>query len=142
MNKESASGHYCRTHVFHLEIIIVGFFQQAYAIVRCVPRGRVATYGQIARMLEQPHAARTVGWAMRALPEGSDVPWHRVVNAAGRISLRGSEGVAEQRRLLEAEGVSFGHNGRIDLYCFGWNGLPEHEIQMLIKRSEGDGEPS
>jgi methylated-DNA-protein-cysteine methyltransferase-like protein len=120
----------------------VKFFGQVYAVVLCIPPGRVATYGQIARMLEQPHAARTVGWAMRALPEGSGVPWFRVVNAAGRISLRGSEGVAEQRRLLEAEGVSFGHDGRIDLLCFGWDGLPEHEIHMLIKRLEGDGEPT
>ena len=118
------------------------FFEQVYAVARCIPSGRVATYGQVARMLEQPHAGRTVGWAMRALPSGSDVPWHRVVNAAGRISLRGSEGVAEQRRLLESEGVSFGHDGRIDLLCFGWDGLPEHEIHMLIKRLEGDGQPT
>ncbi len=120
----------------------MGFFEQVYAIVRCIPRGRVATYGQVARMLEQPHAGRTVGWAMRALPEGSDVPWFRVVNAAGRISLRGSEGVAEQRCLLGAEGVSFDHDGRIDLHRFGWDGLPEHEIHMLIKRLEGEGEPT
>lgn len=118
------------------------FFGQVYAVVLCIPPGRVATYGQIARMLEQPHAARTVGWAMRALPEGSGVPWFRVVNAAGRISLRGSEGVAEQRRLLEAEGISFGRDDRIDVQRFGWAGLPQHEIQMLIKRLEGGGEPT
>jgi methylated-DNA-protein-cysteine methyltransferase-like protein len=121
-------------NAFDWENVTVGFFEQVYAIVRCVPPGRVATYGQIAAMLEHPHASRTVGWAMRALSEGSDVPWHRVVNAKGRISLRGSAGAEEQRRLLESEGVAFGRDDCIDLQRFGWPGLPVHEIQMIIKR--------
>jgi methylated-DNA-protein-cysteine methyltransferase-like protein len=136
-----SSANFRRAHIVILENVNVGFFQQVHAIAKRIPRGRVATYGQIAAMLEHPHASRTVGWAMRALPEGSDVPWHRVVNAAGRISLRGSEGAEEQRRLLESDGIDFGPDGRIDLHCFGWDGLPSHEIQKIIKQSEGEGEP-
>lgn len=118
----------------------MGFFEQVYFAVGCIPLGRVATYSQIARLLGQPHAARTVGWAMRGVPEGSGVPWHRVVNATGRISLPDPEGAAEQRRLLEAEGVMFGSDGRIDLDRFGWGGLAEHEIQELMARMRGSDE--
>lgn len=116
------------------------FFEQVYSVVRCIPSGYVATYGQIARLLGQPHAARTVGWAMRGLPEGSDVPWHRIVNAVGRISIADPQGAAEQRRLLEAEGVAFDAYGRIDLDRFGWVGSSELEIHLLLKEArEQDG---
>ena len=116
------------------------FFEQVYSVVRCVPAGRVATYGQIAHLLGQPHAARTVGWAMQGLPEGSDIPWHRVVNAGGRISLSDPLDAAEQRRILEAEGVIFGPDDRIDLDCYGWVGLSELEIQQLLQEAEGRDE--
>jgi methylated-DNA-protein-cysteine methyltransferase-like protein len=118
----------------------VKFSEQVYAVVRWVPWGYVATYGQIARLLGQPHAARTVGWAMRGLSEGSDVPWHRVVNAAGRIIISDPQGAVEQRRLLEAEGVAFDACGRIDLERFGWVGPSELEIHFLLKEEgEQDG---
>jgi methylated-DNA-protein-cysteine methyltransferase-like protein len=116
------------------------FFEQVYALVRCIPPGRVASYGQIARLLGQPHAARTVGWALRGLPEGSGVPWHRVVNAAGRISLPNPQGAVEQRRLLEAEGVVFDPGDRVDVDRFGWDGLPWPEIQVLLAREEENDE--
>lgn len=116
------------------------FFEQVYSVVRCVPAGHVATYGQIAHLLGQPHAARTVGWAMQGLPEGSDVPWHRVVNAGGRISISDRQGAIEQRRLLEAEGVAFDAYGRIDLDRFGWIGLSELDIQQLLEDAEGKDE--
>ena len=108
------------------------FFEKVYTLVRCIPVGRVASYGQIARLLEQPRGARTVGWALRDVPEGSDVPWHRVVNAAGCISLANPRGAAEQRRLLELEGVVFGPNGCVDMARFGWSGLPWPEVQALL----------
>ncbi|MGC9396739.1 MAG: MGMT family protein [Anaerolineae bacterium] len=94
-------------------------FEQVYALVREIPRGTVASYGQIARWLGWPRGARTVGWALRAL-HTDDVPWHRVVNAQGRVSLRDDDGL--QRALLEAEGVVFDARGRIDLKIFGWTG--------------------
>jgi methylated-DNA-protein-cysteine methyltransferase-like protein len=93
-------------------------FARVYAIVRRVPRGRVVTYGQVARALGAPGAARTVGWAMHVSPES--VPWHRVVNARGEISLRPTTGYHEQRARLKAEGVRFNRAGRIDLEKYGW----------------------
>ena len=112
------------------------FFERVYALVSCIPSGRVATYGQIARLLDEPHAARTVGWAMRGLATGSDVPWHRVVSATGRISLRNPKGAAEQRLRLEAEGVIFLPGDRIDLKRFGWDGMPSHQVVALLARLE------
>lgn len=97
------------------------FYTRVYALVRRVPRGRVVTYGQIARALGAPRAARTVGWAMRVSPD--HVPWHRVVNRRGEISLRPSTGYHEQRARLKAEGVRFDRAGRINLRLNNWRGL-------------------
>lgn len=95
-------------------------FERLLAVVRTIPPGQVASYGQVSsRVLGT--TPRMVGFALAALPPGSDVPWHRVVNAAGRISLpAGGQGHAEQRRRLEAEGVSFRKSGAIDLDAHGW----------------------
>jgi methylated-DNA-protein-cysteine methyltransferase-like protein len=98
------------------------FFQQVYQLVKQIPPGQVATYGQIAAMLGDPRGARTVGWAMRAVPEGSGVPWHRVLNARGKISLFSFEGGDLQRYLLEQEGVVFDGTGKVDLGVYGWTG--------------------
>jgi methylated-DNA-protein-cysteine methyltransferase-like protein len=90
------------------------------AIVRLIPRGRVATYGQIAALLEHC-TPRMVGWVMAALPDRSDVPWQRVINSSGEVSPRAhGSGQARQRRMLEAEGVVFDQRGRVDLKRFGW----------------------
>ena len=95
-------------------------FQRIHDVVSQVPSGQVVTYGQIARHLGMPSGARTVGWAMRECPEG--VPWHRVLNAQGRTSLRGP-GAELQRTLLEDEGVQFGLSDRVDLRVYGWDGI-------------------
>jgi methylated-DNA-protein-cysteine methyltransferase-like protein len=97
-----------------------GFFTRVYAAVRRIPRGRVATYGQVALLLGVPRGARAVGWALRALRgrSATTVPWQRVVGAGGRISLRGGSGPFVQRKRLEAEGVRFA-GGRIDLARYG-----------------------
>jgi methylated-DNA-protein-cysteine methyltransferase-like protein len=115
------------------------FFEQVHILVRHIPPGRVASYGQIARLLGQPHAARTVGWALRAVTGESGLPWHRVLNAAGRSSLS-AEGAAEQKRLLEAGGVIVGPGGRVDLKRFGWEGLPWPKVQALLAREEENDE--
>ncbi len=94
-------------------------FERVYALVRLVPRGKVAAYGQIARWLGWPRGARTIGWALRAL-RADEIPWYRVVNAQGRVSLADDDGL--QRALLEAEGVVFDATGRIDLKVYGWTG--------------------
>ncbi len=94
-------------------------YEKIYEVARRIPEGRVATYGQIARLAGIPKGARQVGYAMAALGRGTprpDVPWHRVVNAKGESSIGG-----EQITRLEAEGVVFGENGRIDLKVYGWS---------------------
>jgi methylated-DNA-protein-cysteine methyltransferase-like protein len=98
--------------------------EAVYALVRRIPRGRVATYGQLAGLLGMPRHARHVGFALSAIPEGLDIPWHRVVNSAGNISIRlrhwqgGSDDL--QRIRLEAEGIVFSAAGKIDLKQWGW----------------------
>ncbi len=114
------------------------FFDQVYILVRQIPRGRVASYGQIAALLGHPRAARTVGWALYALRETqvADVPWQRVINHAGRITIaRAGLDPAVQRRLLEDEGVEFDENSYVDMRRFGWRGLDGAEVEALIRRS-------
>jgi methylated-DNA-protein-cysteine methyltransferase-like protein len=90
-------------------------------VVRRIPRGRVATYGQVAALAGLPGHARQVGYALHAMPEGSSVPWHRVVNARGEISPRATPGwEGYQRALLEAEGIAFDAAGRLDLERCRW----------------------
>lgn len=97
------------------------FYERVYDLVRHVPRGKVVTYGQVATLLEAPHAARAVGYALRALSAGSDVPWHRVINRQGQISPRHpAAGPILQRVLLEAEDVGFDAQDRIDLSVYRW----------------------
>ena len=100
-----------------------GFFARVYAAVRAIPRGRVATYGQLARLIGVPRGARAVGWALRALSPAREkrVPWHRVVGAGGRISPRAGAGPLVQRRRLRREGVTF-RQGRVDLRRHGVRG--------------------
>ena len=97
-------------------------YPRIYAAVRRVPRGRVATYGQIAEFARLPGQARLVGYALFALPRTTAVPWHRVINAQGRISVRGDGGGAalRQRLLLEHEGVTFDARDRVSLASYGW----------------------
>jgi methylated-DNA-protein-cysteine methyltransferase related protein len=96
-------------------------YERIYATVARIPRGRVATYGQIAALAGLARRARQVGYALHALDESRSVPWHRVVNAEGRISLRGDPIFKKiQRRLLAHEGVRFDAGGRIDLELFRW----------------------
>lgn len=104
------------------------FYEDVYRAARLIPPGRVTTYGAIAAMVGRPMGARAVGYAMRALPEGTDVPWHRVINAQGRISLkaRHPHETDLQRHLLEREGIAFDAEDRIDLRTYGWVGeLPD-----------------
>lgn len=96
-------------------------YQHIYAVVRRIPRGRVATYGQVAELAGLPGHARQVGYALHALPAGSAVPWHRVINARGEVSRRSVPGPElSQRMLLEREGVQFDLRGRVDLRACGW----------------------
>ena len=96
-------------------------YQLIYSVVRRIPRGRVATYGQVASLAGLSGHARQVGYALNALPDGTVVPWHRVVNAAGRISTRATPGgELVQQLLLEKEGVRLDARGRIPLDRLRW----------------------
>lgn len=107
------------------------YYEQVWAMVRKIPSGKVATYGQIAKMIPPPRGVeieayaafgpRWVGGAMANCPD--DVPWQRVINAQGKISER--PGAERQRALLGAEGVVFDAKGRADLKKYGWDGIAE-----------------
>jgi methylated-DNA-protein-cysteine methyltransferase-like protein len=107
-------------------------WERIYAVVRRIPRGRVATYGQVARLAGLGENARLVGYALHAIPEYSAVPWHRVINAKGEISLS-PEGGGDltQRLLLEREGVRFNARGRVDLKVFAWKPRTDPQGQSL-----------
>ena len=96
-------------------------YERIWQTVRLIPEGSVATYGQIAELAGLPGHARQVGYALHSLPEGSDVPWQRVINAKGQVSPRAEPGWEDfQKILLLDEGIVFDAGGRIDLRRFGW----------------------
>lgn len=93
-----------------------GLFQQFYDVVTQIPFGKVATYGQIARLAGHPRAARMVGWALSDVPDGANIPCHRVVNREGGLA----PGWEDQRSRLEAEGVTFLPDGRVNMERHQW----------------------
>jgi len=97
-------------------------YQRIYTVVSMIPKGCVATYGQIAELAGLPRQARLVGYALNVLPKGTRIPWHRVINSQGKISLR-SEGEGSdnrQMRLLKREKVKFNQKGIVDLKTYRW----------------------
>jgi methylated-DNA-protein-cysteine methyltransferase-like protein len=125
------------------------YYDQVYIIVRAIPPGRVMTYGGIAVLIPPPagidHAgyarvrARWVGYAMASCPD--DVPWQRVINARGRISLRPGHGPKVQRILLEEEGVVFNEQGKVDLKKYGWNPKEEWLLAHGLLPLQADLDP-
>ena len=111
-------------------------YQAIYSVIRAIPEGRVATYGQVATLAGMAGRARQVGQALRRCDPDSAVPWQRVVNSQGRISERrhsgGEASEPLQRAMLEAEGVEFMRGGRIDLERYRWDPGPE---AMMRRRS-------
>lgn len=99
-----------------------GKFEAIYALVQHIPKSQVASYGMIASLLPGV-TARMVGFAMAATPSGQGIPWHRVINASGKISER--PGADHQKRHLEGEGVSFSKNGKVSWADVRWQGPPE-----------------
>lgn len=99
-------------------------YKKIYRVIRKIPRGKVATYGQIARLAGFPNQARLAGYALHALRENASseaVPWWRVINAKGEISLTDFSGADLQRSLLEREGIVLSPHGKVDLEEYGWN---------------------
>ena len=89
-------------------------------MIRSVPRGKVVTYGQIAALCGRPRSARQIGRILRDAGPAAKLPWHRVLNGQGKISLGSGRAGNEQRSRLEAEGVVFSATGRVDLRVYGW----------------------
>ena len=99
------------------------FYDQVYQMVRQIPKGRVASYGQIALLCGNPKASRAVGWALHLNREPGVIPCHRVVNAAGRLAPGFAfGGQDEQRRLLESEGVAVSPEGFVEMKRYAWYG--------------------
>lgn len=115
------------------------FYEQVYAVVRRIPRGKVTSYGRVAAMLGRPRAARAVGYALSALkdrkndPRYADVAWQRVINSQGRISIVNREHTGnEQARLLREEGVVVSDDLKIDLDVYLWEGLHLIELDDIV----------
>lgn len=115
------------------------FYEQVYAVVRRIPRGQVTSYGRIAAMLGAPNAARAVGYALRALkdkkpdPNFEPVPWQRVINSQGRISIVNREyGAQRQAELLREEGVEVSPELYVDLEKYLWAGLHFLEVDDIV----------
>ncbi|MFC0139542.1 MGMT family protein [Erwinia mallotivora] len=96
------------------------FYQRIWQIVAAIPFGRVTTYGEIARLAGSPRAARQVGGVLKRLPRGSKLPWHRVINRQGQISLSGDD-LQRQRQALLAEGIEVSAEGKIALSQYRWD---------------------
>jgi len=115
----------------------MNFYEQVYAIVRRIPRGRVTNYGAIARMLENPRAARAVGYALRALDD-SDVPWQRVIHSTGEVRAGAGQQTRErQAALLREEGVDV-LDYQISMKKYGWDGLTPPEVQAILADARRD----
>lgn len=112
---------------------------QVYALVRACPAGRVTTYGWLAKGVGYPRGARMVGWFMNESPEG--VPAQRVINSKGELSGSWAFGSPDlMRQLLEAEGIVFSADGRIDLKRYGWDptrDLSEEELRRILDDAAG-----
>ncbi|MGH2517649.1 MAG: MGMT family protein [Ktedonobacterales bacterium] len=116
--------------------------RNVYALVRACPAGRATTYGWIGAALGFPRGARMVGWIMNETPDRSDIPAHRVINAKGELTGSWAFGQrGRMRALLEAEGVTFGEDQRVDMKRYGWN--PTHDLsaeerERILTAAAGD----
>ena len=100
------------------------FTRQVKAILRRIPRGRVATYGQVAALAGRERAARGVAWILHSSSDSAGLPWHRVIGGEGRISLGRGRGFEEQKKRLAAEGIAVGRDGTVDMKRYQWEPGP------------------
>lgn len=102
--------------------MLTRFTQNALHIIKRIPHGKVLTYGRVAALAGQPCGARQISRILHAMSKKYDLPWHRVINSKGRISLGPSQGRELQKALLESEGIEFSANGSLDLKIYLWQG--------------------
>ncbi|EGU45697.1 methylated-DNA--protein-cysteine methyltransferase-related protein [Vibrio ichthyoenteri ATCC 700023] len=95
------------------------FLAQIFAVIHQIPHGKITSYGEIAKLAGYPGYARHVGKALSHLPEGSKLPWHRVLNSQGKISLKGND-LQRQQEKLEQEGIEVSESGRVSLKKYQW----------------------
>lgn len=114
--------------------IRTAFSRRVVEAIRKIPRGRVATYGQIAAQAGNARAARGVAWILHSSSDAARLPWHRVIGSRGRISLGRGRGFEEQRRLLAGEGIAVDRAGRIDLEIYQWE--PRGKLPAAFKAFE------
>ncbi|WP_432408852.1 MGMT family protein [Wukongibacter sp. M2B1] len=98
------------------------FTSKLLEIITNIPYGKVTTYGRVAEIAGNPRAARQVSWTLRAYSNKYNLPWHRIINSKGTISLKRGQGFELQKSLLEEEGILVMENGRVDLREYLWNG--------------------
>ena len=97
------------------------FSKRVIKIIKSVPPGKVLSYGRVALLAGSPYAARQVGWLLNSSTDAYNLPWHRIVNSKGKISIKDTIGFIEQKRLLQDEGVIFKNNDTIDLEIYMWD---------------------
>ncbi|RXZ82989.1 MGMT family protein [Paenibacillaceae bacterium] len=114
------------------------FTKSVVKIIQAIPPGKVMTYGQIASCAGSPRAARQVVRILHSMSAKYNLPWHRVINAAGQIALTDEEGVFVQQLQLESEGVEFGLNRRIDLAQYQW--VPDIDFEQLEQLDDDEGD--
>ncbi|MDQ3541238.1 MAG: MGMT family protein [Chloroflexota bacterium] len=118
------------------------FMERVLVVIRLIPEGRVTTYGLIARALGQPRSARMVGWAALRLPDGHDLPTHRLVNRVGYLSGGWHFGHPQvMRDLLEDENVRFVDAFRVDLVACGWDPADDPDVERLLNGEDAGGLP-
>lgn len=108
----------------NLSPMLTPFTQRAISVIRQIPKGKVLTYGGVSDMAGTPGKARQVAWLLHSMSQKHDLPWHRVINARGKISLPVGNGYEIQKRLLEAEGIRFSDTDVINLSTYLWVPLP------------------
>jgi len=113
------------------------FSSQIISLIKRIPKGRVATYGQLAALAGNPKGSRAVVWLLHSSSGKEKLPWHRVINSRGTISLQPGQGYEEQRALLESEGVEFGLPGKTDLARFQWPGPVDRTKREKLKTCPG-----
>jgi methylated-DNA-protein-cysteine methyltransferase related protein len=110
------------------------FAQRVKKVIKAIPKGRVATYGQVAMMAGNPRAVRGVVWILHSSSRKANLPWHRVINRKGKISLSPGQGYEEQKARLQSEGIQFDGEDYIDLNQFLWqpNSLDDEGVPLII----------